>query len=208
MLIKNDFTFLSSINKVMANYYTMLGMKMKREIIDENRYQQEINFISYLIGESMKFMPSTLTEFNRYILQDRLTSFVKKNSKEGNIPSKISITTTVDDHTYRGDYNILLFALKTYLKYYYQMDVYDNYSLVLSEKGDTSKDIIELVLLLKSDNDYVINDKIRVNTMETIFYNLFNAYRGSITVEVKDNEHLVLMRFPVQIVHERGERFE
>ncbi len=205
MLIKNDFSFLSTVNKDMADYIYRLAEKMGDNQLTMDRFHQELNFIFYLMGESIKFMPSTLNEFNRYILLDRLTGFIKNNTTQGTLPNKLTITTTVEDHTYRGDYNILLFGIKSFLKFYFQLGTYDTYSLVLSERGSVENEIIELVFLLKSADNHVVNDQIRIETMKKIFQQLFMAYRGSISLETKDEEHLVLIKFPVQIIIDRGE---
>lgn len=205
--MKNDYIFMESLNKALTNFYFILGLKVKNNQITEIRYKEELNFISELHSHVISMMPTTHNEFSIREIQEQLSKYMKVLAKPNVVPSRMNITSNGLTHRYYGDFKIFYFTLTSLIGYYFVNDGYDTFSIVISEKyqelddeNASAEELVELLVLVKSDNNKVIEEQVRLNSIITFYFNLIAAYKGSISFEKKKNEHLILMRFPVEIV--------
>lgn len=197
-LMQNDFYFLETLNKVLVNFYYLMGIKLKRGSIDESSYQNELSMISHLYEQIIKMMPTKHDDFNVRMLEDNLLKFLETNANTGNLPSKLSVTNVNAEGIYVGDYKVLSYTLTTMIYHYYGLENYDTFSLVITEKErlDDSGIAVEMLILLKSKLNNVNQDQLRLKTLTTFFTNLISAYKGALSFEERNEDHLLIIKFP------------
>ena len=200
-LMKNDFDFIETLNRVMVNVYYLMGVKLGSGVMTDERYKEELDFIQMRLSEAIKMMPTSHDEFNIRILQDDLNRFLKKKVVASGA-SRITITSKTEAHIYRGAYKVLSYTLSSILGLYFDATECDEFSLVISEKINEATDQVELLCLLRSSNNQVINDRIRYQSIRTFYSNLIHAYGGLLSIENRNDDTLVLMRFPIIITNE------
>ncbi len=204
-LMKNDFTFMESMSQVLIKYYYMMGMQLKSDAITSEEYREELGFLGQLHGEVIKQMPTTHNQFNYRMLQEDLSAFMKKNCPEFKVPNRILLTCKNQGQKFYGDYKIFFYTLTALLLHYFDFENYDTYSLVIDEKKqEEDEEIIEFIVLLKSDSNNTKGNPLRHKSITTFFLNLVKSYNGSLSVDSRKGENLILMRFPMKIVEKKG----
>lgn len=205
VLMKNDFGFLETLNKVLVNYYYMMGMKLKKGEISDVSYQQELSFLNYLYTRVVKLMPTVHSDFNIKNMEEHITKYIRQNSSQSQSPSQVAITSGSKSKGYRGDFNILMFTIESLITYFFNNEISDIYSIAITEKesgyheGVNGNSNVELLLLIKSESNSIVFDKMRIDSINLFFSNLIESYHGHYSVEKKGEENLILMKFPVSI---------
>jgi len=198
-LMKQDLSFVETYNRTITNRYIQFGLLVANKKITNECYRDEIEYTSHLFDYTIRHMPSIYGEFNVRMIQSELTSFIEKHINKDDIKAEIQLTATMEVRDYRGEYKLFLFTMKTILEAYFDTRDNDVFSLAVREKGSDTSNEIELQWLLKSERNQITKDVMRIETIETFFRNLLEAYRGSLIFENRNGEHLVLMRIPVEL---------
>lgn len=198
-LMKNDFSFLENMNKVLVNFYYLMGVKLKRGDIADETYREELATISHLYGDVIGVMPTKHNEFNVHMMQEKINKFLNDNRRDGNVASRISITN--NNEVYLGNLSILCFTITSLLKYYFSLDDYDAFDITVTDKEKINEEghYVELLFRIKSERNHVLTERFRLHTINAFFVNMVESYHGTLSFESINHENLVLISFPFRL---------
>jgi YesN/AraC family two-component response regulator len=196
-----DFKFVAAYAQMASEYNYLLALKYKNGFITDIKYKEEVTYLEDLFMKTVKKMPSTYRAFEANSIKREIRSLLNKNAGYN---YTLNINNAVEPHEYYGNFNIVIFTLYKLLMDYYVMEPNIKFNLAISERvyENENKD---LLFLLKTSNNMIISDLLRIRSLKTFFVCLFEAFNGYFSFELIENGHLVMLRIPITYKSDEGD---
>lgn len=199
--VNMDFKFVEAYVQTASEYNYLLSLKNKSNAITDIKYKEEIIYIEDLFMKIVKKMPSMHRTFEATSIKREIHSLLSKNAGYN---YTLNISSAVDPHEYYGNFNIVIFTLSRLLLDYYVMEPNVTFNLAISERV-YDNDNKDLLFLLKTSNNKIISDLLRIRSLKTFFVCLFEAFNGYFSFEQIENGHLVMIRLPITYKCDEGD---
>jgi len=197
-LVKLDFQFVREYVQMIGQYNFLLSTKTKNDDITDLKYKEEIAFIEDLFLKTTSKLPSSHRKFESRFIRAEIESLLNRTA---GYQYKLTVNNAVEPHTYYGDFHLVIFTLHTLLLEYYVMEPHVAYNIAISERVYENDDK-DLLFLLKTSNNMIISDLLRIRSLKMFFTTLFQSYGGHFTFEMIENGHLVVLRLPVKYIED------
>lgn len=196
-----DFKFVTAYAQIASAYNYLLALKYKSGSITDIEYKEEVTYLEDLFMKTVKKMPSTYKTFEANAIKREIQSLLNKTT---DYKYTLTINSVVEPYESCGNFNIVIFTLHKLLMDYYIMEESVTLNLAVSERiyENESK---ELMFLLRTSNNKIINDSLRVRSLKTFFVCLFEAFNGYFSFELVENGHLVMLRIPITYKSDEGD---
>lgn len=186
-VVKSSYKFIKSFSHVFSNYYYLLAIKLKRDIIDADKLQEELLLIQELFEKVIGMMPTSYKEFNK---QSLVSMKVLNNAHIYHMNEK---------RVYLGNFNFIEFALITIVSMYFKFEKDSDIEISVKEKNKLGSKV-ELLFALKVNNNEITADKTRIASLKIFFTCLLEGFDGLFSLEEIGSDHICFIKIPVEIV--------
>lgn len=196
--LKEDFESITKLNKMALNYAYFLSLQLKKGSISETTLKEELNFIEKINFDFISKLPSNRKKLDLKLINNIISQFLKKEYyhqyKEIFPNFKINSEKKEYDNI-NINFDCLMILVKLILKDFFELKYDSRIDMIVKENNDNDE---KIVLLFKVDNDFVKNNKTRLNTIYIVANALANTLGGKFQIASNEkSKNIVILELSV-----------
>lgn len=191
--VKLDFKFIQLFHKIYRNYNVLLAVKMKNEVIKEETYKAELDFIHDMFDQVIKKMPSVYKKFDPGMLKRDLTLQLAHHYDKA---FKLNMTAPSMTQNYYGNYNLILFSVFKAITYYFEPQDSEDFDVTVSEVF-LAFNKVNLIMDIQCASNQTTSNKLRGTSLKTFLGSYLEAFEGSFAFDTLDDRHIAHIQLPL-----------